>query len=1109
MIKKRYEKKAGILTIMTILLVISSIWTINSEGSIIKDNETNLPSANIPEDIPTEIEATIISEINTPEKTSIIPLIDPSPEEDDSSGEAVYSLINATTSIEEPQNSKDSNAAQKDNFNSQKAESSAKEIEDKNLSKESYQEKGYIALETVLQNRTDVQAKTENSSEKIKLSCFNSGKIVFEGRLDNEISCDKIQVEEEIKNKMIREVTIKSEDHIKDPITLYASIPEISESQKNSVKILWKNQEEHIIETKEYYDRNNDGSYDQVSWIVPHLSEQIFEVIINFNSTQTSAPEIELFVSNPTNGATIKNPVTFGIEVNYTNISSIRCLLEIDGQSSLETIEFTVQDKELIWPVDLKDENHEWLLNCKDINEESKEKTINGSFIVNQSYSLNIPYKTYLLGTEEVETEISSRNNENATISLINPQGAILLNTDIQTPVKYNISKSIMNNPGIYQLNITFNSLAKSYSKIKNFSIAEAKLIFEDKTINISEPIEIGINITSPTEKILYATINFGDSSQTYSVNNNTFTKSLPHSYSQQGNYTLNITFMIGERLFVVQKNGVKVKGNVSINDTQSPTLEFINPQINATINSSKIDFAYRAKDNMGIDNCTFEIYNKSGIFWELYYSRFDENLGTEKTIEFSLNYFKEGKYSWIVSCYDHSKNYIYKDREFIVSPDAAQILLTSSGSPSQNITNLNYSADYEKKEEIEKASTNLESFLKQKEAYSLDQIEALDALGISENLRYYQKRLIQMKIDLSTNLKYMTDETLKEQRKKEILEEFSVIKESIPTNISILEKQEYVKNSITQNLRSILIEYIAFKKMEKGALEPMFKLNYDLQKRIRVTVNVKKIQLNYPDQTKTLALVTKKVDLKNNTGTILEVMPKNISINKIVFLTQNETIKENEIYEISPQGSEEEKIIYSIEGDFDIKKIEDSETILLKEGGQKVVVTSFFVYFGGIKPEFYPLVIVGILAVIFGTAYCRKKLRIKKWKKDENIAKIFKLRKQMRKALKDKEFEVAKEKYHQIQELYPPIPKGCKKYLYASLKKTGERLNKKDASTLAKEYSLAKKQGRKEDENIIYKKLKEIYPALPKKSRQKIYKKIFRPVDSSNDKKESKDLKI
>ncbi len=85
---------------------------------------------------------------------------------------------------------------------------------------------------------------------------------------------------EEISTREGKQVTVSAEDSLgyKD-VLAYANIPEVySVGQENSIKIYWANNDSYL--PFDAYDLDGNGKIDYIEWIVPHLSNQTFEIIL-------------------------------------------------------------------------------------------------------------------------------------------------------------------------------------------------------------------------------------------------------------------------------------------------------------------------------------------------------------------------------------------------------------------------------------------------------------------------------------------------------------------------------------------------------------------------------------------------------------------------------------------------------------------------------------------------------------------------------------------------------------------------------------------------------------------------------------------------------------
>lgn len=94
-------------------------------------------------------------------------------------------------------------------------------------------------------------------------------------------------------NDNVKTVTISSPDGY-DPITMIdipvsTSIPEIFKvGEENRIKIKMANNDDKAMQFVAHDDDGN-GLIDHVSWIVPHLSTQVFEVVLISNAVRLDA----------------------------------------------------------------------------------------------------------------------------------------------------------------------------------------------------------------------------------------------------------------------------------------------------------------------------------------------------------------------------------------------------------------------------------------------------------------------------------------------------------------------------------------------------------------------------------------------------------------------------------------------------------------------------------------------------------------------------------------------------------------------------------------------------------------------------------------------------
>jgi len=135
------------------------------------------------------------------------------------------------------------------------------------------------------------------------------------------------------------------------------------------------------------------------------------------------------------------------------------------------------------------------------------------------------------------------------------------------------------------------------------------------------------------------------------------------------------------------------------------------------------------------------------------------------------------------------------------------------------------------------------------------------------------------------------------------------------------------------------------------------------------------------------------------------------------------------------------------------------------------------------------------MIVIIYLTTLVTQKLKIYRWKKEEDVTRVFDLIREAKRALVRKELDRAREDYHKIREYYPLIPGGCRSYLHKHIKRVRIAIDKKDIFNLIKEYETAKKENRTMDAIGLYNSIKRVYKRLPKKYREKVYNRMFKPL--------------
>jgi len=940
-------------------------------------------------------------------------------------------------------------------------------------------------------NNNSVKEETQEE-KKVDYILFKNGEKEIETKIqeNSEIKIEKIEsVEVEEKENWAKKVKVFSQEHFENQLTIYTNI---AESKKEEIRIYWikDNIQEDITENPlfnlQFYDTDENSLIDKISWTVPHLSEQNFKIIINFSLKEQPNTPLSLIAISPKENEIIGNPIIFRFNISYSSLTSLNCTLAIDSEQR----QIEVASQNFSWPSSLDNGIHNWKMNCKDKSNESIFSEKSGNFYINASFDFLLSDNLIQLG-KEINLTIYS-GNAASKLELKKPDNSILTYTISGSyPYVQALNSSTLNQDGIYIINLTSYYFDKPTSIVKSFSVARIQFYSSKDNLKENESIRIFMNISSPLA-ISWYMIDFNDTQ--FSIpqypSSTSVSSYLDHVYQKDGNYTPKIMVMINNKILMSE---IKIKVNKT-GDTEPPQINLISPDDGEVIRTNNVNFIYSANDNAKIINCTLELYNKTNIFSVLAYSKTDKNLQNNQNIGLILNNLKEGEYLWNVGCYDNSSNYAEEEREFIIDMSNLTILLAQNSSNQQE--NLTYPSEIA---DTDMLISKINIFMEKMDSFSLEEKEVVEDLGIYEELNSEKKKLIQIQLDLKDNLKFITDPVQKEKRITEIINYIKEAKEKVPESIKVVDNKEFVKNSITSEMESIVKNYTEAKKitLDKAGIKRLAQANSNLQNELSVSALAKHVELSYDGKIKKITLITKKISLKNNnSGSIIEVIPKSIASDSsmIKFEQEVNVINSDPILEILQDNIKNSKIVYYIEDFVELKKAEDIDTILFKESSAKdsIGITGFFLFdLGSENRVYYPIILLMSFFVVFLLISGLKRVRISQWKKEEDVRVVFELLKESKKALANENIEKARESYYKIRELYPLLPEGCRKFLYKDINKILIEIDKRDAKSILKEYETVSKENRKEDAAILYSKLQKIYSRLPAEYKERIYNRL------------------
>ncbi|GEM_PF-1195202 len=832
-----------------------------------------------------------------------------------------------------------------------------------------------------------------------------------------EINIQKTEIEFEESDSWKKDVKVYSEDHFNNPLTVYT---DITESREENIRVYWKEEGRYL--DFEAYDENGNGLVERISWVVPHLSEQNFEIIIELNSINDSTlNEIIIETADYPKGNLTSSPIFFSFNVSHSNVSSLACNFTLNSSSG-EVISDATNLNKLNYSFNLSNGEYNWRLECYD------------------------------------ESNLSVKNSSSGGFSI-----------------------------------------SVDYSPSMNFSAS-------NNSIKEGDSVTFYINISTKTNSNIFWILDFGDKDDTpLQLDFGVVNKAVSHTYSLPGIYIANLTAYIDdiqfEKTLAIDVNAVPYV------DSDPPSVDLISPEDGEVIRSKNAIFTYKASDNIGLDNCTLNIYYyNNSIIGNLIYSIISNNVenGTEMDIDFDG--FDEGEYSWDVGCYDNSTNYRESSRDFSVNYSNSSLVPISSTENETSIDPLNQT--FEKNKELEELIDYINNFFIKEEKYSLEEREAIKDLGISDNLKFYKKKLLQMKLDLDHNLNYIKTSEEREKRKEEILDEIEEIRSNIPVNLKVIETHEYLKNSMQIDMEEIVKAYVDAKNivLSKGDIKGMAIENDRIKDYLKVSVSAKQIEIEYLNRSEEITLVAKDIKFVNESfDSIIEVIPKDVARSEkdISFIGDYIVIKDDPIFEIKPENIKDGKIVYSIRGAVDLEEIEKTTTLPFIEviPGKRLMSIGGFATLAAIESvsAFWLYASWGIAIIIFLTVifFIFRKARISKLKKKRDVKRIFEVIKDIEDAMENEEFKKARDRYHELEELYFFIPSSSKRFFYRKIDKLRKRIDEKDISSLFKEFKEAVREKRKNDALLIYEDIKKIYSRMPRKYKKKVYTRIMPYVKS------------
>lgn len=968
----------------------------------------------------------------------------------------------------------------------------------------------YTDIDKINNESEQTAEKTESneeSNEIVPVTVYKDNGIIEVEYFDEENSTLTIEKEDRLISETEMQVTISSNEHFEDELRVYASLP--IESNKENINIFWKEEKENLVGKSEYhmiyYDENDNGLIDRISWIVPHLSEQTFNIIIipsetNVNSSSTIIINVLSPVANQITNAT--NPITFNFSVDYSSPQNLDCSLVVNGSLVLNATKnnFSFEDN-------LDNGNYNWNIFCQDVTNASINATTGGVIYIHETVPAITINSTIYSTKENVYFSVNALHGNNLTATLVGPSGSII-NTKPISIGQNSFNSSNISTAGGYSIFVTSYNLSNPLESERiNFSVASIEAIGLVTSITTTQNASTKLEISSPTQSINWITIDYnGDGiiDDSPSTIGNSFSSTLKRIYPAAGNYTQKFKVSINNRVFELNSNIISV---TSTQDTESPKITFISPDNEDILRNTTVEFKYRVTDNVKINNCTLRVYNASvstynswGLQGLVFPLTSTDNTTAVKTniinnteITTTLINFDNRSYSWEVGCYDNSSNY-YEDSNYF-SVNTQTIISIQNNT---NTTNQSIAETYEYESEVKEMISRINNFMEKEKTMPSEEKQVIEDLNFINELKSDKNRLTQIDQDFKFNLKYITNPSLKEDKIAELIADIKEFRGNIPYALEVTDSKEYVKNSVDTDFKKLIPEYLnaTHTKIDSKNIKNMITNNLELQNSIVINTIARKVSIDYSNGTREIILVSKELDYKGNAtnNKVLEIFPEDMFLQptEYKFITEKKDIISNQVFEFDLKKLTDKKIIYYLESKVSLDDINKIETVLFSDS--VVVRGSMFtgLAIGNVFEESISLIglFLGILilTLLILIVVIINKMRIVSWKREPNVRRMFELIEESRRKIRNNELETAKVNYEKMRQIYPVLPRHTKPYLYTQIKVIENAIDKRDILNLLREYESAKREFRKEDAIEIYSKISKIYLKLPKEIRTKVY---------------------
>ncbi|HLG24554.1 MAG TPA: PKD domain-containing protein, partial [Candidatus Nanoarchaeia archaeon] len=382
-------------------------------------------------------------------------------------------------------------------------------------------------------------------------------------------------------------------------------------------------------------------------------------------------------------------------------------------------------------------------------------------------------------------------------------------------------------------------------------------------------------------------------------------------------------------------KEGQTIEVNLFEEDKQAPTITLSGPGDNASVSDSKVQFKYTATDKNAI-SCRLDMnFNSEGWMTKATSSSVTSN--SEST--FDIEGLQNGTHYWQVRCNDNQGN---------TNTSSIFSLYYSSSQPSQpqaESESLDFAATIVNLDDYDSMILNIDNAISNLDSLSSDEKEAAEAFGLRKKLEKAKLAIQRTERDLDSLKWRKLNETELDEEKQKILDGLKDVTSDTPSQIEIIDKNEFVKYPNKEDVRKAMLVLLnqTNKKLSKSELSDLVQQNFKLQSMITATTKTKVLGVTYlTGQKETITLVQKLISKSKDFERLVfwEVIPKEVAkdSSEYEFLSEKETIEEDPILQVDISKNKE--FSYYIKrkvGNFDlegIKSIVLDPNIKVKEKG-------------------------------------------------------------------------------------------------------------------------------------------------------------------------------